>query len=552
VKTVNIPQLPEEGLNEFNKGYTSMALLLFKNEFIEISRDGGYFYIKSTAKGYSLEAFSKLLQDSFPHVKITSFSAIRDTLTKAPRGPVKFGQEREPIVINVSCDELRAYMTLYIPENELAPQNRVQLVKEIVDALNKAGVVYGIKSDILAGKLSSGVEYLIAEGVPAVSGTDAEIKLYEVEAPKPQVYDSGNVNHYELNLIHRVEKGDWLGERKDPTPGIPGKSVKGDIIPPIPGRLLPLLYDRTSVYEEYKDGVTTLYAKKAGAVYYKGDAIGVYDFLEIKGDIDFSTGNIDFDGFLSVKGTVEDNFTAVSSRDLEILGEYGVGAAEQIGSTDGSIYIKGGIAGKGKTVVRCKKNLYVKFLSDITVECDGNVYVGFYCMNTNIKARQVIVEAPRGRIIGGTIDAEVRVSAADIGNKAESRTVIRVSGFNRNSLKLELDEKTARLKEARQELTQIRQHIRVYSCSSDLSNKQRNNYEDLRNKYSDLKDEIKTLEYEIKNLADDLKTPGEGAIIVRNRCYPRVRIEIKGTGEEITNEVAMTTFYYKDNTIKTR
>ena len=49
-----------------------------------------------------------------------------------------------------------------------------------------------------------------------------------------------------------------------------------------------------------------------------------------------------------------------------------------------------------------------------------------------------------------------------------------------------------------------------------------------------------------------MKTPGEGAIIVRNRCYPRVRIEIKGTGEEITNEVAMTTFYYKDNTIKTR
>ena len=55
-----------------------------------------------------------------------------------------------------------------------------------------------------------------SRGVPAVSGTDAEIKLYEVEAPKPQVYDSGNVNHYELNLIHRVEKGDWLGERKDP------------------------------------------------------------------------------------------------------------------------------------------------------------------------------------------------------------------------------------------------------------------------------------------------------------------------------------------------
>ena len=59
-------------------------------------------------------------------------------------------------------------MTLYIPENELAPQNRVQLVKEIVDALNKAGVVYGIKSDILPEGFPR-VWYLIAEGVPQLA-----------------------------------------------------------------------------------------------------------------------------------------------------------------------------------------------------------------------------------------------------------------------------------------------------------------------------------------------------------------------------------------------
>ena len=72
---------------------------------------------------------------------------------------------------------------------------------------------------------------------------------------------------------------------------------------------------------------------------------------------------------------MEDN--CQDRNDLEILGEYGVGAADKISSTDGNIYIKGGIAGKNKAMVRCK-NLYVKFLSDITVECDGNVYVGFY------------------------------------------------------------------------------------------------------------------------------------------------------------------------------
>lgn len=528
-----------------------MALLLFKNEYIEISREGGYFFLKSTAKGLSMEAFSKILQNSFPQIKITSFTAVKNALLNAPQGPVAFGQERERIVIQVAHDGLRAYMTLYVPQSDLAPENRSALIKEIMDALNAAGVVYGVKTEIMTGELASGVDYLIAEGTPAINGKDAEIKLYEIEAPKPQVYDSGNVNYYELNLIHRVNKGDWLGERRDPTPGTPGKSVKGDIIPPIPGKWLPLLYDRTSVYEEAGDGVTILRAQKAGAVYYKGDTIGVYDFLEINGDVDFSTGNVDFDGFLSVKGTVEDNFCAISSKDLEILGEYGVGAADQIWSRDGNVYIKGGIAGKGKTVVRCKKNLYVKFLSDITVECDGNVYVGFYCMNANIRARQVIIQAPRGKIIGGVIDADVRVVSADIGNIAENRTIVRVRCFDRNNLKMELELKRARLKEARNQLTQLKQHIHIYSCSSDLSPEQRKNYEDMRNRYSELKDEIKQLESDMRNLTDDLKTPGEGAIIIRNRCYPRVRLELKGLGEEITKELPMTTFYFRDNMIKT-
>lgn len=159
---------------------------------------------------------------------------------------------------------------------------------------------------------------------------------------------------------------------------------------------------------------------------------------------------------------------------------------------------------------------------------------------------------PRGRIIGGMIDAEIRVSAAEIGNVAESRTVIRVRGFDRNKLRTELDEKTARLKNARQRLTELGQHIRVYSCSSDLSEEQRRNYEVLRNEYADLKDEIKDLEYDIKNLVDDLKTPGEGAVIARNRVYPKVRIEIKGMVEEITNEMLMPTFFFKDGAIKTK
>lgn len=527
-----------------------MAFILYKNEYFEIIQDSDLFFIKSFKKGFPLEKFNSLLLDSLPTIKITSFMALKNVITYAPRGPESFGVIRERVNLRIPEDKLKAYMTLYMHESDLSAENRVNLVKEILDALNTSGIVFGINTQVLADQLNSGIEYVIAEGLPPVNGTDAEIKLYETSTLKPQVIDQGNVNHYELNLINHIRVGEWLGERIEPTLGIPGKTVTGKDIPAIPGRNFPLLFDRVSVQDHFEKGVTTLYSKKNGAVYYKGDSIGVYDYLEIKGDIDFSTGNIDFDGFLSVKGTVEDNFSVAASNDLEILGEYGVGAADNISSHEGNIYIKGGITGKNRAVVRCKKNLYVKFLSDITVECEGSVYVGFYCMNSNIRAKQVIVESPKGRIIGGSIDADIQVVAAEIGNRTESRTLVRVRGFDRNDLKMQLDRGMQRLQELKQNLVKEKQRLQVYSGRTNLTNEQIKAYENLKNEYAHVKELIKDLEYDCKQLNEYLKTPGEGAIIAKTRIYPKVKIDIKNQFEEILNPEPLITYYVKDNELR--
>ncbi len=527
-----------------------MASLIYKNDFIEILKDGDLYYVKSNNRGFSLEKFNDILKE-FPTIKITSFMTLKNVLYHAPRGPEPFGEQRERINIRISEDSLRAYMILYLNNDDLSSNNRIGLIKEIFDTLNKCGVVFGINTKILAGPLKAGIEYVIAEGFPAVNGEDAQVKMYELSNLKPQVVDSDKVNHYELNLINHVKEGDWLGERKDPTPGFPGKNVRGKEVPAIQGRNLPLLYDRISVREQYEDGKTILYSKKNGAVYYKGESIGVYDYLEIKGDIDYSTGNIDFDGFLSVKGTVEDNFSVIASNDLEILGDYGVGAVDKISSTEGNIYIKGGIAGKNKAVVRCKKNLYVKFLSDITVECEGSVYVGFYCMNSNVRAKQLIVESPRSKITGGKIDVDIQVSAAEIGNKAESRTLIRVRGFDRNAMKMEIDELLNNINENKKTITKIKQHLQVYSSPYQLTTEHLETYGKLKDEYAEVKQVIKDLEFKFRNLNEYLKTPGEGAIIAKSRIYPKVRVEIKNQCEEILKSEPMVTYYIKDNELKT-
>ncbi|HEY8499877.1 MAG TPA: FapA family protein [Clostridia bacterium] len=518
---------------------------VYKDSFVEITKDKKGFYLKSFRTGMSVDDFSLIIK-KFPQIKITSFFAVKDALSKIQDEPVLFGEEKERVIVEVTPDQLKAYLCLNVSEAELEPENRKRLIEEIVKALAEKQVVYGIKSEVLHGKLENDRRILIAEGIAPINGRDSVIRLYEIEGPKPQIIDNDKVNHYELNLIHHVEAGAWLGERKDPTPGIPGKAVTGKQIDQAPGKMLPLFYDRTSVREEYRDGVTTLYARKSGAVCYKGDSISVYDCLEIKGNVDFKTGNVDFNGYLTVKGTIEDNFAVTADRDIEIMGEYGVGAANRIDSRDGNIYIRGGIAGQNKAFVRCSKNLYVKYLKDVIVECEGTVYVGFYAMNASITAKQVIIEGSRGRIVGGKIVADYRVESPEIGNRAEIRTIIKVKGFDRGRMKEQLNEITEKLESARKRMEKIKQEIQSYTSAQMLTPEQKASYAKILDEYAFIREEVRDYELERRNYIEYLRTPGEGAVIAKTRLHPKVRIEIKDLNEEIVEESLGRTYYYNN------
>lgn len=158
---------------------------------------------------------------------------------------------------------------------------------------------------------------------------------------------------------------------------------------------------------------------------------------------------------------------------------------------------------------------------------------------------------PKGRIIGGKIDADILISAAEIGNKSESRTHVRVRGFDRNTLKLELDRSLNELEENKKEITRIKQHLQVYSSTYELTKEQVLEYEQFKNSYAERKEIVKELEFKCRSINEYLKTPGEGAIAAKTRIYPKVKVEIKNLVEEILQSEPMVTYYIKDNELKT-
>jgi len=519
---------------------------IYRDDTILITHENDGFYIQTFKKGRSPDNFAELLKQ-IPSLEIKSFQAVRKALLEAPYGPELFGVEKEKINVKISDDYLEAYITLNMTSEKLEQGSRRQLISMVFDALTKAGVTYGINMDPLKGDLKPNEPILIAQGLKPIQGRDSSVKMYEVKDPKPTLVDHGKVNYYDLNLIQKVQAGDWLGERIDPEPGIPGKSVMGAPMLPTEGILLPLQYDHVSVEMVREDGKDVLYALKTGAVYFREDSIAVYDVLELKGNVDFNTGNIDFNGYVSIKGSVEENFSVRAGKDIEISGEYGIGGVNTIESLDGNIYIRGGIAGKNRAHILCKKNLYVKFLSDVEVVCEGSVFVGFYVRNSSIRAQQLVVDSPKGQLVGGLTDTDIKVECADIGNWMETRTQIVVRGFNRSSLHSRIEEIMFLVREKKEQLAKIKLILKKpekKGMESSLLQK-------TRYALHQIQEEIRALEAERLSLTGFLKTPGEGAVIVKRRIFPKVRLAIQNQVLEVSEESMGSVYIVRDDTIQT-
>lgn len=522
--------------------------IIYSSEYIKVTKNNDGYYIESYKKGMSLQQFNKLIS-MHPEIKVNSFTAIKNALLNAPAPPEKFGGTKERIDMEISGDELRVFITLNVTEDELLGEKAVTLIKEILKVLNEKGVVFGIKKEALLGSLCIGKQILVAEGIAPVNGEDSVVRMYELKEPKPEIKEDGNADHYELHLINRVNEGEWLGERIDPTSGTPGKSVKGRVLPAMPGKKYPLMYDRNSVREVYENGVTTLYSLRNGAVNYQGDRINVSNHLEINQNIDFKTGNVDFDGYLTVKGSVEDSFTVMANKDIEILGVFGIGSVKEVLSRNGSIYIKGGIAGKSKAVISSKKDIFTKYVSDATIICEGSVHIGFYCLNSNITAKEVILDSPKGQIIGGNINAEIRVISSIIGSPAEKRTKISIKGFDRLAFKERLDSIIKEIDDLKYALSKAKQEMSIYSNTAELDNSKLSEFEQVREKFFRIKDDLKCLEDEKRTLANYLRTHGEGEVSILKKIFPGTVIEIKNVVEEIRKVHLSTNFYYSNNQI---
>lgn len=520
---------------------------IFINDFFKLSLDDVNVMITVMKPGYEIKDFSKVTE-LFPRFKLTGYGALAKALQTADKQPVMVGAWREKIELELSKDEMSASVRLNMTSDEIVV-DKDRLGSEIVALLNANDIRNGILREVFTMEMEPGQKILVAEGIPAVHGTDAEVRYYQLEDKRPVVKTDGSVNHYELNLIDQVFKGDWLGEKIPPTEGKPGITVNGKPLKPKDGRDKRLKYDAKTVEEVDEGGRIVLLAKVNGAVRYRDGKVGVDNHLVIGGNVDYSTGNINFDGFLTIEGTVEDGFIVIAERDITINGDMGIGAVGRIESRSGSVLVKGGVNGKGVAEIIAAKNIYVKFSNEANLTAGQSINVGLYSLDSILKSKKIFVNPQVGKVIGGEIHAEHQVVTGSIGNKYEKRTVVNVKGFERLNVKEELDDVLIRYRELIKEADGVRRQLEIFESNmSKLDEKAIATYKMLSHQYEGILDEALKLNERIEELQEILKTRGEGEVKVLQAVYPKTMLEIKNMQKKV-REMTTGSFYVKDRNL---
>ncbi len=422
-------------------------------------------------------------------------------------------------------------------------------IQEMEEILMAAGIVYGLDKEALATLENSNwpvSKLQIAQGSPAQPGEDGFVDYHITvqEGGHPgRLRADGSIDYFDLNIIQNVKENDVLASLVPPKPGVPGYKVTGqEIVPPklkearLPG----------GKNTKTNEAGTQLLAEINGQVTFEGGRINVLPIFQLRGDVDLSTGHINFLGSVIIEGNVAEGLQVKAGGDVVINGH--LDAATVI--SEGDVTIMKGFRGKNKGSIEAKGDLRVKFVENGTIDVRGDLFVGEAIMHSNVKAGGKVTVDGKGIIVGGCIHAGGDVDAKVVGSNLATRTEIKV-GVD----PLLRDKEANKLNKHREMVDNLKKVEKAITLLAEqdaqgiLNKARKDQLIKLRETRVFLAQEEAKVAEELKTLKENIENMQKGAIVVRNRLYPGVRIGIANSNHVIRDERGRTRLIYVDGEI---
>jgi hypothetical protein len=257
----------------------------------------------------------------------------------------------------------------------------------------------------------------IAEGVPPKPGQTAYFESAHKDQEDQQEDEEHQRTDFRQSHIVTVKQGDVVGYYTPEVPAAPGVDVLGQ---PLPG---PKMGNSIQLGENVQldDDNRTVRATCDGKVQITKHAISVINVVEIKGDVDYSSGNVDSPTDVLITGTVREDFVVKSAQSIAVKGAVEAAVVE----AGTHVQVNGGITARQGGHVTAGGEICAKFCSDAHLKAQGDITITREVRNSNIHtAGQLIVE--RGCIIGGHAYARNGAIVKELGNDAYLATEIAV------------------------------------------------------------------------------------------------------------------------------
>lgn len=367
------------------------------------------------------EYLDKVLKDKYEKVMVRSelvgtLNGVKEIFLKNGNIPAI----DETIVVKISPDKLIAKAAFYPAVAGGSELTKDDIIYEMV----KSGIKYGVADEAIEEFLSTRdytKQYVIANATLQEEGQDAVINYFFNTdlTQKPHVNEDGSVDFHNLDMISSVTRGALLAELIPAINGKPGIDVCGGLLRPVKVKQKVLRHGKNITLSE--DGLKA-YSDVNGHATLEGDQIFVSDTYEVPANVDTSTGDISYEGNVTVRGNVIAGYTIRAKGDVIVEGVV-EGAKIEAG---GSIILKRGIQGMDRGLLRAGGNVISRFIESATVEAGGYV-TSDAIMHSNVSAKgDIIVEGRKGFIAGGRIRSGANVVARSIGSNMGTTTILEV------------------------------------------------------------------------------------------------------------------------------
>lgn len=452
--------------------------------------------------------------------------------------------KNEEIIIDIKEKGMFAYITLLPPlgGKTISYTEAMEIIKQ--------KVTFGLLNEEIQNVINNKLynkEILISKGKNAIDGEDSSIN-YNFDTVKTtkrvSVMEDGSVDFRNLNLITNVTEGDVLATMVPSTKGEMGFTVTGEIIKPKDGKQTSFTYGKNVNLSD--DGMS-LIANTDGQVTLDGNKVTIHEIYIVSDDVDNSTGNIEFNGMVSVKGNVRTGFNITTEGDIEVNG-----VVEACHLNSGSnIILKRGMQGQNKGKLIAKGDIIAKYLENTYLYSEGDIKAEAIMHSEVYGQNSIEITGKKGLLVGGICKAKHEIYAKTIGSTMATSTELEV-GVDPNikaeyeNIKTEIqntEENTEKLDKSITLLSRLAKSNKLTNDKKQLLIKCLNDKNTLTNNLNELKHDLAEIENRIEMLS-------KGKIHVKDIIYPGVKITIGRSVMFVKKEYKYCTIYLEDGDIK--